>query len=183
MQALLFPALTCLSALPLVRYNLCPHPDAEITPSAGRWAAASQINIFVHWEAAVQIRETTVKICAADDAQGWSSSESPVEALVISTTHHHCSLSLLRSPIAIPFPLCFSLFHLPSSSISPIPIITCWILPPPVALCLSSTMAADEVLQMKPYMRSPNHSPSTATRSDMISSSILPIWKSRAKGL
>lgn len=48
---------------------------------------------------------------------------------------------------------------------------------------LSSTMAADEVLPMKPYSRSPYHCPSTATGYDMISSSICPICKSWAKGL
>ena len=129
------PALTCLSALPLARSTFAPHPDAPL----GRQVSRGFSNIlykFIYWEAAGQIKETTAKICAADDAQGWNSSESPVEALVINSNHHHRSLSLLRTSIAV-WGHSPSLFYLLSSSISPIPITMCWNLPPPVGFSYS----------------------------------------------
>lgn len=188
-----FPQLW-LAHLPSHRPELtfAPHPDAEITPSAGRQAAGSHISpIFLHWGVAGQTRETAAKIWPAGGAQGCTSSENWVETLIISTTHHHFSLCLILSSHHRGS---FSVFlFLPSSQFiiffSPIPQhcpMHC-ILPPLLTFTgLSgalSALTADEVSQMKPYACTPDHSPQTMAKPDMISTTILPICRSRAKGL
>lgn len=102
------------------------------------------------------------------------------------------SLSVLFSPLTIGgHSLSFFFFHLLSSSFffSPIPQhcpMHC-ILPPLLTFTgLSgalSALTADEVSQMKPYACTPDHSPQTMAKPDMISTTILPICRSRAKGL
>lgn len=89
-------------ALPLAGTNLCPHPDEDIAPSTGREAAGSHVSpIFLRWGVAGHTRETTAEICLPGGAQGRSLSENWAEKLIISTAHHHRSLSGLFSPTII----------------------------------------------------------------------------------
>ena len=123
--------------------TFAPHPDAEITPSAGRQAAASHISpIFLHRGVAGQTRETAAKICLSGSAQGCSSSESwrEIHPLIISTTDNHLSLSVSFSPssgviLGLSFSSSFSI-----NNCFPYP--QCWVmrcvLPPPLTpSCLS----------------------------------------------
>lgn len=91
-----------LAHLPSHRPELtfAPHPDAEITPSAGRQAAGSHISpISLHWGAAGQTTETAAKIWLSGHAQGCASFESLIETLIISTNNIHLSVCLILSII------------------------------------------------------------------------------------
>lgn len=91
-----------LAHLPSHRPELtfAPHPDAEITPSAGRQTAGSHISpISLHWGAAGQTTETAAKIWLSGHAQGCASFESLIETLIISTNNIHLSVCLILSII------------------------------------------------------------------------------------
>lgn len=120
------------------------------------------------------------KIWPAGGAQGCDSSENRVGVLIISTTHHHLSLSSLLSPNTIgghPL-LLFPIFPLPSifSSFQ-----TDGVPAHPAAPARFqqlgrefSTTTEDEASQMKPCARSPDHSPRSMAKSDIISTTVLP---------
>lgn len=188
MQARFFPQLS-LVYLPSHRPDLtfAPHPDVEITPSAGRWGAASQISSIYSSAERLQVRlekqqqkyERPTMPRAGAPQRGEQKPSSLVQLITIAL----CLCYTLPLPSGV---IPFLVFPLPPSHFINFPRSHNTVLDPaPSGLFqrLPLTMAADQVLQMKPYTRSPNHSPSTVTGHDMISSSILPICKSRAKGL
>lgn len=167
--------------------TFAPTPDAEITPSASRWAAAFLISCIYSSTERLQVRlekqqqkyvRLTMPKAGAPQRAQWK----PLSLALLITIALCLCYALLSLSGVIP-----ALFlPLPSSQFINFPYSHNNVLDPAASgrfQWLLSTMAADEVLQMKPYTPSPDHSPSTATGLDMISSSILPILKSWAKGL
>lgn len=185
-----------LARLPSHRPELtsAPYPDAEITLSACRQAAGSHISPYI----------PSLRVCRSDRRNscknmvgwlcprlylGWSSSENWVEPLIIRPTHHHPSVCpSLSYHHRRAFSVFFFCFFFSVHQFYPIPQqcpMRCILLPPLIFSGSSgfSALTADEVLQMKPYSCTPDHSPQTMATPDMISTTILPICRSGAMGL
>lgn len=113
-------AMTRSFALPQARANLCPHPDAEITPSAGRQAAGSHISLIYLSTEGLQVRpeKQLQKYGRLAMPKAVPPLRTRVEILIISTSHHHGSLSFLLSPITVRgHSPSFFLFQPPVSSV------------------------------------------------------------------
>lgn len=169
---------------------ICPPASTELTfappfqmQKLPPWQAAS----FTHILCMPPLRgcrsdgeKQLQKIWPAGGAQGCDSSENRVGALIISTTHHHHSLSLLLSPNTIGgHPLLLFLSYLPSSIhffLLPNPMTFQCILPAPARFqqLVREFSTTTEVSQMKPCARSPDHSPQSMPKPDIISTTVLP---------
>lgn len=182
------PALTRSFALPTgPELTFAPHPDAEITPSAGRQVHtyplySSTEGLRVRPEKQLQKYGRLAVPKAVPPLRTEQSLSSLAQLITISLSvfatlscHHRRSFSAF---LFLPSSQFINFFQ--SHGIALHPAISAhfhWL------VRAFSTMAADEVSHMKPHTRSPNHSPQTTAKPDPISTTILPICKSRAKGL
>lgn len=151
------PVLTRSFALPPARANLCPPIQMQTLPP--QQAGKQQVHTYpLHCSTeGLQVRPQKQL-----RKYGWLAVPKAVhplrtETLIISKTHHHLSLSVLFSHITIRgHSLSFFFFPNPAA-------LSDALLPAPstrfhVLVEAFYALTADEVLQMKPYTCTPNHS-------------------------